>query len=395
MHYLGFAAPAPAPDPLGRRLVGTRFPDPVAPESVGSAAGRTSTVFLDELGRSRRTEVALGADYAGETLIVGARTYDGLGRVTFAADPYPASQDAATAYGTTYHFKSDGWPDCFIRGRGPQPLIAVTDEATERYPTCFDRFHHDHQEHVGVRDAASLLAGSPQAGVVQSASMTAIGRVIARSTWSPTAGNDPFSGTRLQHATFTHNPLGQRTGMTRFADAAGGTDPVAWSWRFDSLGQLLQSQEPESAPQVTTYSDWGQPLEVQWTDSTSTPAVDRRVVHTYDALGRLVHREEQTNQVVDAATVHDFIYDQAVHSTTPPVTATHVLGRLAKATSPTSSVSFSYDAFGRINAQIFTDRTTPSANVYVQKHTFHGDGSLQALDFLLPDTTPAKEERVD
>ena len=101
VRYLGFSDP----DPLGRRIVSTHFTDPVAPEHVGDAVGRTSTVFLDELGRPRRTEVALGADYAGETLIVGARTYDGLGRVAFAADPYPASQDAATAYGTTYHFK--------------------------------------------------------------------------------------------------------------------------------------------------------------------------------------------------------------------------------------------------------------------------------------------------
>ena len=58
-------------------------------------------------------------------------------------------------------------------------------------------------------------------------------------------------------------------------------------------------------------------------------------------------------------------------------------------------MSFSYDAFGRINAQVFTDRTTTSANVYVEKHTFHGDGSLQALDLLLPDTTPVKDERVE
>jgi YD repeat-containing protein len=76
-----------------------------------------------------------------------------------------------------------------------------------------------------------------------------------------------------------------------------------------------------------------------------------------------VHREDQTKQVVDAATVNDFVYDQAVNSTTPPVTATNVRGRLAKATSPTSSVSFSYDAFGRINAQVFTDRMVTSNNV--------------------------------
>ena len=90
--------------------------------------------------------------------------------------------------------------------------------------------------------------------------------------------------------------------------------------------------------------------------------------------------------MVDAATVNDFLYDQPVNLTTPPVLATNVLGRLAKATFPTGAVSFSYDGLGRVNTQTFTDTTTAPVGVYVEKHTYHGDGSLSALDLLLPDT---------
>jgi len=64
-----------------------------------------------------------------------------------------------------------------------------------------------------------------------------------------------------------------------------------------------------------------------------------------------------------------------------------VLGRLAKATAPTSSVSFSYDAFGRVNARVFTDLTATSNNVYVNKYDYHGDGTLQSIHLLLPDNT--------
>ena len=190
----------------------------------------------------------------------------------------------------------------------------------------------------------------------------------------------------FEDAQFGYDRLGHLIRLVRSHDPLS-TSTVATTWHFDSLGQVLELHEPDSAPQFRSYTHWGE----RTIDAVERPhhlaGDDRRLLSRYDALGRVVHREEQTNQVVDAATVNDFVYDQAVHTPTPPVTATHVLGRLAKATSPTSSVSFSYDAFGQINAQVFTDRTTTSANVYVEKQTFHGDGSLQALDLLLPDTS--------
>jgi hypothetical protein len=206
LSYLGFSEA----DPLGRRIVGKSFTDPVPPGSEGMAVGRTRTVYLDELGRKRRTEIALGADYANQTLIAGARTYDSLGRVAFEADPFPSSQDAATAYGTTQYFNTDGSPTCFIRGRGPQLLTGLTDEHTERYPTCVARSFNNHMQTVSVIDAAALVAGSPQAGVVKVATSTAIGRILSRSTWK--------NGTRYEHATFAYDLLGQLTGMTRFQD---------------------------------------------------------------------------------------------------------------------------------------------------------------------------------
>ena len=384
MSYVGFGVGESG----GRRVVQKVFTDPVALANVGTAAGRTGTTFLDALGRITRTEAALGTDYANQTLILGQRVYDKLGRVQFEADPHPSTESMGTAYGTSRFFNTDGTPSCVVRGNGPQAFTAVTNEAHERYPTCFSRVFANNREFVDTRDAASLLAGSPQAGVVHRSTYSAIGQLLERATYKS-------DFIKIEGAQFDYDRLGHLIRMARYQDPQSETTAAVTTWHFDSLGQMLELDEPDSAPQFRSYDNWGKLVLTQWNDTTTTPSSDRRSINRYDALGRLVHREDQTNQVVDAATVNDFVYDQAVNITTPPVTATNVLGRLAKATSPTSSVSFSYDAFGRINAQVFTDRTTTSANVYVEKHTFHGDGSLQALDLLLPDTTPAKDERID
>src|SRR5262249_26962067 len=154
------------------------------------------------------------------------------------ADPYPWSEAQANPYGTTYHFKNTGDLDCIIRGRGRQPLNNVTNIAEERYPTCFNRWFTDHVATLEVRDAASLHASSPQAGVARRVVSSAIGWTLERSTWK--------SGMRLEYATLGHDRLGQPTSMTRFHEPSTAADPVRWSWRFDSIGQVLQLDEPES-----------------------------------------------------------------------------------------------------------------------------------------------------
>ena len=142
--YLGFAGG----DLLGRRVVVKEFTDPVDKSEIATHEGRTITTFLDELGRTRFDHVALGEDYANETLIVGARTYDPVGRVAFEADSYPASQDPGTAYGTTRYFDKFGALWVEICGRGPQTFNLAPDPTVERYPTVFSHAFANHMELV-------------------------------------------------------------------------------------------------------------------------------------------------------------------------------------------------------------------------------------------------------
>lgn len=378
--YLGFSGA----DPNGRRVVGKVFTDPVAPAEVNTAPGRTATVFLDELGRERRTEIALGSNYSNQTLIAGYRTYDGLGRVLVAAEPFSiASGQALTpTYATTYYFNADGTPSCFVRGPGQQPLTNSPDESSEIFPTCFTRAFQDHTEVVSVQDASSLLTGSPQSGVKRFSYATATGRVLTRSTWQ--------GATRLEHAMFSYDRLGHRTAMTRYQDAAGGANPVTSSWRFDSLGQMLELDEPGSARQSNTYSNWGELVTTSRNAPGNPSLTALSVVSRYDALGRLIHREQQNDGVVDAATANDYQYDQPI-AVAPQLDPTNVLGRLAQASAPTGTTSFSYDAFGRVNGQVFTDSV---GGIYIEQHATHADGSPASLDLLLPDTGFA-DEHVD
>src|SRR5205814_5249775 len=94
----------------------------------------------------------------------------------------------------------------------------------------------------------SYLSGAPQDGVSKSSTVNAAGRVIARSTSQ--------GSTRLEHATLAYDKLGRLTGMTRYQDASGATKPVTWSWHYDSLGQLLELDEPDSSPRTNSHSKW-------------------------------------------------------------------------------------------------------------------------------------------
>ncbi|MCW5800976.1 MAG: hypothetical protein KIT31_01075 [Deltaproteobacteria bacterium] len=375
LSYQGFTGG----DALGRRVVTKVFSNPVDPAGVMTAAGRTHTDYFDELGRPRYTRVELGADYGSETLISGARTYDGLGRVVFQSDPYPASESAATAYGTTQYFSADGTPSCVIRGRGPQDFTTVTDEANERYPTCYSHTFSGHQESLAVQTADSLLASSAQAGVIKQEVATAIGRPVSRTTWR--------NGARLEHAAFTHDRLGNRTSFTRYQNPASATNPVTWTWTYDSLGQVLSLGEPDTALQERSYSNWGEIVEMRWTPQHPEPT--HSVIYRYDARSRLTHREEQNGGILDLESVADYEYDIGV-APTSLVSPTFVLGRLARATAPTGDISFSYDASGHVNARSFTSAEGP----VVEKHAFNGDGSRAAIELYLPDTG-WKAERVD
>jgi RHS repeat-associated protein len=178
--------------------------------------------------------------------------------------------------------------------------------------------------------------------------------------------------------------------MSRYQDPAAVTNPVYWSWQFDSLGQVLSLDEPTSAPQQRSYSDWGELTAVTWTPAAPEPT--HSVRRRYDALGRLIHSEEQNGGDTDAATVNTYRYD--VPGQSAFFNPTYVLGRLASAWAPTGDVVLSYDAYGNVNGRGFKRVVNGSTVEYIERHGVHGDGSRAWLELKLPDNNH-QSERVD
>jgi len=387
--YLGFDGGV-----AGRRITTKVFSDAVDPVSASAAPGRTATDYFDELGRLRYRGIELGADYslAGadgirgttddvtQTLIASARSYDGLGRVVFEADTYPSTQNSSTAYGTTSYFNADGTPSCTIRGRGPQAFSKITDEATERYPTCVDYSYALGRVTTVKHAPDSLLAGSPQMGLTRHQITGGTGQAIARFTVQ--------NGTTLEYASFGRDRLGNLTSVVRYQDPSAGDSSVTWTWRFDSLGRVLRLTEPGVAPQTREYSSWGEVISTKWTPA--LPELEHSIVDRYDARGRLVHREERNNNLADPETIADFQYD-VPQTPTALMTPRFVLGRLAVASTPTGNEYLGYDEFGRVNGHAFTSQ---GGDLYVEKHTFRGDGVETMLELDLPDTN-WRPERVE
>lgn len=380
--YSGFAVGQAS----GRSVAKKAFTNPVPVANLATAVGRVDTVFLDSLGREQYSEAALGTDYANKKMIVGKRIYDQLGRVKFEADPFPSLDSFSTAYGTTYYFNADGTPAVSIRGYGQQPRNILTSEAAELFSTSYNNEFQGNSEIVSVQGPEFRTALSPREDIEYKSRLTALGRV--RERWTGKSG----LLSRIEFATFSYDPFGQLTRMDRYRDAATATSAVTTRWSYDSMGRLLTLDESGSATQNRSYDTWGDLTQVQWIDATI--GGDRRNVMQYDALGRLVRSEDRTGGVVDVDTVNTYLYDTGVNTITPSVIATNVLGRMAKANSPTSTVSFSYDGLGRINARTYTDISISPAKVYVEMHETNGDGSPKSLSMLLPDNA-FKVEKVD
>jgi len=376
--YIGFAVGQGGKRSIAKKV----FTDQVPVDQVATAAGRLTTTSLDAAGRAIMRIVELGADYQAKKLVVGARTYDALGRVAFEADAFELGQFAGTAYGTTNYFNTDGTPLVSIRGSGPQPATTATNESAQIYRTSFMHSFQQFQETFSVFDASANLVGSPQQNVAKSSYLDALGRVVTQATWR--------DGVRLELATHGYDPLGHMSTMSRYRLPVEMDGRMDWTWSYDSLGQMLELDESNrfSGARRWTYDNWGEVVSVSYNDD-----VVRESTSRYDAIGRLIHKHEQNGGVVDPQTVYDYKYDQAV-DVPGRLTATNVLGHLAQTLSPTTRVSYSYDGFGRINGRAFIDDSVAAKPVYVEKYSRHVDGSAQSLVLNLPDNA-FRDERVD
>ncbi|MGY4366832.1 hypothetical protein ACVW1A_002897 [Bradyrhizobium sp. LB1.3] len=212
----------------GGREVRHRFYNSWTDELSGGTADpatvTTYTEVLDELGRRMHGIVDLGPDYNGQSLIVNSVTYDDLGRPSFAANPFQ-STIFGPRYGTTFMYRADGRPNCFIDGLGLQ-TATTTDETLDRYPTCMAYSYQNGQLIVRTQGPNELGPGKPQSGAYDEEAVSATGNVLHRSR--------SHNGSLLELLEYNYNRLGAVSSIRRWADPQGGTGAATWSFRRDS-----------------------------------------------------------------------------------------------------------------------------------------------------------------
>jgi RHS repeat-associated protein len=116
---------------------------------------------------------------------------------------------------------------------------------------------------------------------------------------------------------------------------------------------------------------------MRWQDG----VVEHQVINQFDGLGRIRLTQSLNDGIPDPATVKQYTYDTAVIGS-PLVTPSFVLGRLASATSSSSQITLSYDAFGAINAEVYSDN---QGGVYVERPRLNLKEQLESLEYDLPD----------
>lgn len=365
--YSGFSPPSAV-----REVTTTTFDEPTPVAQVDVKRGHMTHTLIDELGRVNRQERSLGSDYNGQVLVTGYRTFDAFGRVAFEAEPFLSTDSPATAYGTTHYYQPDGRPSCSVLAQGPHAFTAVSDLATETFARCFYHGYSNHLETVGTSDPDANQPGAPQAGVLRLDTLTAIGRLVSRATTR--------QGQRLEFSTFGQDRFGNTVRESRFKNL--GTNPpsspvTSWS-RFDSGGHVLEQKDPEGLATRTEVDSWGAATAIKWTDAAS---IDHRIVATYDAYGRMLHRDERHNGVVDAETVNDFTYDMA-QPVASQITPTNLLGRMSASHAASGDTYFSYDENGATNATVWNDG---AGQQYLEKLSHRIDGTMTSMDLFLPD----------
>ncbi|HET9626673.1 MAG TPA: FG-GAP-like repeat-containing protein [Kofleriaceae bacterium] len=129
----------------------------------------------------------------------------------------------------------------------------------------------------------------------------------------------------------SYDPAGRLTQMT----VAGGS--VVRSFSYDTLGRVVQSQDPDLGSRVLTWDDGDRLL-------SERNAAGQVITYSYDSLGRLSTR--------DTGALYRYHYDTAAPGATGP--AANLAGQLAWVEEPTGTLEVSYDELGRTS---FTRRT--------------------------------------
>jgi RHS repeat-associated protein len=360
---------------------------------AGSTSTNRSTLgrsYIDALGRTIYSTVELGGDYGGKVLVTGFTLFDLWGRPRYEAAPFDAPAtftpptESQLPYGTTYAYDAGSRLLRSVDGLGYQPTALTTNSAADIYPTSYEYLWANGRAVRRVRGPTELEPGGPTYGYYDQSEEA--GAYSSRSRWSNAT-------TRVDRVDTFLDRLGRLKSTRRFKDPQVGTGIVEWSSKYDSLGNVLEQNEPGTSPVKVTYDEWGAPISSEWVEGNM-----RRVTKwVYDGFGRVTDRVLTKIKIGQTSgtdeSVEYYYYDEPSGDSSQPVVGSYV-GRLSWAEAKGVSASFyTYDNFGRaaISTAVHTDEASQR---YRTQTKYSATGNVDGLVFEFPGPTGvmAKEE---
>ena len=360
-------------DPGGRRIRTEVFRSKVtlsaylADPSTPGADRAGATVFVDDLGRERRTVLPLGTNYAGQVLVLNDATFDSLGRPSFVSDPY-LEGGSSVPYGTTYLYRPDNSVHCAVTGRGPQSST-TTLEAKARFPTCTDVVYQNHRRETRIWGPNERLADSTHAELYSQATTTAVG-------WPLAVSRRSAAGVALELMEYDYDRLGNAIALRRFQEPATRGGELVWRMQYDSTGQAVQISEPEASTLTRRFDHWGNLIETKWLDA----GVARELRSEYDVFGRLSRTVEERDGAPDPATEVRYAYD-IPSGDENHLNSDYLLGRLSHASSASMRIFYGYDGLGRTRT---VTRVGSDGERYAEIYDYFIDGALSRLSYRHP-----------
>ena len=359
----------------GRRTTLETFPGTTAFGSENTAPERVSAhTPFDALGRARYTQVELGTDYGGLSLVSGLTVYDELGRPRFVAQPFESAQlpfvipaGNPDRYGTTTVYDRRGRAVRQVTARGINTSM-FTDVASDVYVRATAYGYESGQSIVRFRGPAENELLSVNFGFSDESRTTAIGRELRR-------GRVDENGAAYDLVEQDWDRLGRVIKTRRYADPGNAANAVVWTSQYDSLGRLLSFAEPDVSPRTYVYDEDGNEIFSSWLDGAVTKGTETH----YDGLGRTTIRRLRADAAIESE--DRFYWDVPVGGADQPVS--DLVGRLSGVmTVDVGSVYFSYDAYGRTATTSY--RYDAHGDLIRESSDYEAGGRLRSIGLATP-----------
>jgi RHS repeat-associated protein len=322
----------------------------VSNTKVTSIMSKTSTSVLDTLGRVTQTQ--LNSDPQGTVYV--DTTYDSLGRVYSASNPYRTMTEST--YGVITSFYDALGRTCLVVP--PDGTLPAGNTCPATQPT----------NDILTTYSANTTTVIDQAGKSRKSVTDGLGRLTQ-------VFEDPAG---LNYETdYAYDALNNLLTVNQ-----KGGDPNSANWRtrtftYNSLSQLTQAVNPESGTVNYTYNPDGTFATKVSPAPNQTGTATVMTTYSYDALHRLTQKSFSDGATSSVKYGYDAVALTGCSTTPPSLTITNGIGRRTAMCDAGGAEAWSYDPMGRT----LTDARITNTVTKTSSYTYNPDGSPATLTY--------------